>query len=193
MKSKQPKESETLYERIDRELAHMKHSDLQRECVLRGLEPKFIVEWDHHKLSNWFYHNYEKGQDVTKLAEYDIWMEQQLSDKGYKKGDAVMAPCFRLGFSPDIKEIKDINTPGVIKQTATVLSMVAAQKDETKPKRSVDESTGVVSGTKKNLTFQLSKKGLSQDEIIRQVLEAFPDAQEKSIKIWIKREKNGTK
>lgn len=190
MKSKQPTDDQDRDIRINKALYNMKHSDLQKTCVLKGLEFRFIVEWDHHKLSNWFYHNFELGENPVLLDEYDAWMNKQLEERGYKKGDSVFAPCFRLGFAPAIDEITHIKTPGV---TTKVIPVSVTIKGEDKPKRSVDEATGVVSGTKKNLTFTLTKQGLDLPKIVEAVLKAFPDAQEKSIKIWYKRCLNGTK
>lgn len=174
---------------INTALAHMKHKDLQRECVLRGLQFEKIVEFDHHALSNWFYHNFESPSDLARLTLYDIWMEEQLQAKGYKKGDAALAPCFRLGFTPDLESITP-KTPGVQKQ---IVQAVDTQPKEVKPKRVVDAETGVYSGTKKNLTYKLTDEGMELDKIVEKVLELFPEAQEKSIKIWHKRRLNETK
>lgn len=177
-------------QRIDKVLAHLKHKDLQRECILRGLDFAKIVEFDHHALSNWFYHNFEEPQDLTKLTLYDVWMEDQLQKRGYKKGDAILAPSFRLGFTPDLDGLP-LKTPGV----STTLKQVAnsAEPKEVKPKRTVDETTGVYTGTKKNLTYTLTDEGMELSQIIEKVLERFPDAQEKSIKIWNKRRLNENK
>lgn len=187
MKSKKtPAEDIDRDDRINRALGSMKHSDLQKACILRGLEFTKIVDWDHHKLSNWFYHNFELGENPLLLNEYDGWIEKELEKAGYKKGDAVFAPCFRFGFSPPINEIEDIKTPGVVVRMH--VPVVEKEQGEKTAKRTVDESTGIVSGTKKNLTYQLSAQGLPLVDIVKKVMEQFPEAQEKSIKIWVKRE-----
>lgn len=175
-------------DRINRALSKLRHKDLQRECILRGLEFQNIVDFDHHELSNWFYHNFEKPEELDRLSEYDAWIEQQLQDRGHKKGDAILSPSFRFGFSPDLEKIDGEVTTAF--KTSVVLNAVDKIEKEVKIKREVDQETGIKSGTKKNLTYQLQKKGVSIEETIKQVLEAFPEAQEKSIKIWYKRSLN---
>ena len=169
-------------DRINDVLSQMKHKDLQRACILKGLEPKYIVEWDHHKLAGWFYANFDNGENLLLLQEYDSWLEGQLQSRGYKKGDAILAPALRFGFTPDMDEIKGLQTPGA---AAPLPKLEVVEKPKTK--RLVDEVTGVYSGTKKNLTYTLTDEGVAIDEIIKKVLEKFPDAQDKSIKIWHKR------
>lgn len=181
-KKKDPSSDESREDRINRVLAHMKHRDLQRACILKGLEFKLIVEYDHHKLANWYYKNFGEPEDLHHLEEYDIWVENVLQEQGYKKGDAVLAPAFRFGFSPEVNGMKGIQTPG-----AATPPMKSEVEDKPKTKRVVDESTGVYSGTKKNLTYTLTNEGLGIEEILKRVLEKFPEAQDKSIKIWHKR------
>lgn len=184
MKKKSPiTEFSSREDRINYELGQMRHKDLQKACVSRGLDFQKIIDWDHHKLSNWFFKNYELGEDATKLTEYDAFIEGKLMERGYKKGDAILAPSFRLGFSPDIGEIKNIQTPGASQPPPRV----SAPEDKPKSKRVVDELTGVYSGTKKNLTYTLTDEGIGIEEIITKVIKQFPDAQDKSIKIWNKR------
>jgi hypothetical protein len=176
--------SDALEDRIDRELARFKHKDLQRECILRGLEFKLIVEFDHHQLASWFRQNFENSQSLERLTLYDVWVENQLVERGYKKGDAILAPSLRFAFIPDMEKIGKIQTPGVQKGISPASDQVVK---ENKPKRIVDTSTGVYTGTKKNLTYQLTDEGKKLDDIIKTVMEKFPEAQEKSIKIWHKR------
>lgn len=186
-KTKQPgiiKVDVTREDRIDRELSRMRHKDLQRACILKGLEFAKIVEFDHHDLSNWFFHHFDDAEDLSKLPEYDTWLEQQLQARGHKKGDAIMSPSLRFAFSPDMADIK----PAVNKTP-----LLESVSNEPKQKREADPATGVISGTKKNLTYQLTDQGLPMDEIISKVKEAFPAAEEKSIKIWHKRRINETK
>jgi len=59
-------------------------------------------------------------------------------------------------------------------------------KSEKKPTE-VDKETGVRKGTKKNLTYTLAKQKIPLEKVVKQVMKEFPEAQEKSIKIWYKR------
>ena len=46
---------------------------------------------------------------------------------------------------------------------------------------------GLITGTKKSLTYELVKKGKSSERIIKKVIKKFPDAKEKSILIWVRK------
>ena len=172
-----PKKKE---EKILEKLAVMKHRELQKECILRGLEFNFLVEWDHNKLASWYIKEYDRLHDPKKLDEFDIWMEEQLEGKGYKKGNAMLSPCFRMGFTGNLEEI---NTTKIIDPEMKKEPIVKIDK----PKRVKDEELGIMKGTKKELTYKLSLEGKDMDDIILQVTKKFPEAQEKSIKIWAKR------
>lgn len=163
---------------IDKTLNRMKHKDLQKACVEKGLEFQLVIEYDHHKLANWFYKHFDDPGDANKIIEYDVFIESQLTALGYKKGDPMLAPCFRLGYVPP--EFADQNEKLKPKK-------IQRENTESKPKRQIDESTGIVAGTKKSLTYALTLTGMDIKQIVEKVLEKFPDAQEKSIKIWSKR------
>lgn len=182
-----PKADRSRDEKINEALAMLKHKDLQRECVLRGLDFEKVVEYDHHKLANFFYLNFEveKGTDGL-LDAFDKWIEEQLVNKGYKKGDAILHPSLRLGVT-HLEDIKDDRPSKALKPVNENSPIVNIPKT----KREKDPVTGVYTGTKKNLTYTLAKAGKSFGEIVKAVKDKFPDAQEKSIKIWQKRALKG--
>lgn len=189
MKKKKTKEPKiyrvdvTREDRINRALSRMKHKELQQACIMRGLEFDKVVEFDHHDLANWYFHHFEDPEDISKLPTYDNWIEEQLQLRGHKKGDAILSPSLRLGFTPDMSTIKAPPAP-------KLLAPAKNNSDEPKIKREADPETGVLAGTKKNLTYQLTDQGMPIAEIIAKVKEAFPAAEEKSIKIWQKRRLN---
>lgn len=167
---------------INKTLAKMTRRDKQIACVKRGLEFELVVKYDNHQLSNWFYKNYEKGEDETLVPEYDAYMEQELLKMGYNKQDPMQSPCFRLGYNPRAEEQRNLPP-----------KPIEPEKPKTeRPKMEKDES-GVKAGTKKSLTYQLTKEGLDKAEIIKKVIAKFPDAQAKSITIWIARAKKEMK
>lgn len=172
----------TKEDKVNRALQGLKHRGLQRECILRGMPFQEVVDSDHWKLATFFYDHFEDPEDLLKLVDYDTWMEQQLEERGYKKGDVILSPSFRFGFAPEMEKIGPPQTPGRPKSDKPVGDPIAPPA-----KREVDTETGVVSGTKKNLTYQLTDQGLAIDEIIDKVIEQFPQADPKSIKIWNKR------
>lgn len=177
-KSPAKKEIYQENERALRELSGFKHRDLQLACILRGLEPHKIVEFDHHKLVSWFIEHYNNSQDNTNIAIHDAWVEEQLQSRGYKKGDILLSPALRFGY---VGNIETMDKPKVIKTHGEL--NIPGKKE----KSVIDEKTGIRSGTKKALSYKLATEGLQINEIIKQVKSKFPDAEEKSIKIWVKR------
>jgi hypothetical protein len=171
----------------DRALANMKYKDLKLACVARGMPFEEVIAADHPKLASWFYKNFDNGEDPTLLSEFDVYVEDQLQKRGYKKGDAVLAPCFRLGFVPPMNEL-----PDQPKKVGIVVKM-ETKPEEPKAKREVDQETGIIAGTKKSLTYKCQKDGKTLDETVKIVKEKFPDAQDKSIKIWFQRSAKASK
>lgn len=165
-------------ERAYRELTNMKHKDVQRACILRGLEFSKVVGLDHHALVSWFINNYDNSQDNNLLIQFDLWVEEELKAKGYKEGDTLMSPALRYSYNGDIEAMEK---PKIIKPIAI------AAKPEKKQKSEIDTVTGVRTGTKKSLTYQLTLDKMNILDIVKKVKEAFPNAEEKSIKIWNKR------
>lgn len=171
--------AKSLAERIDDSLRMMKHKDLVIACISRGLEPEKAVTYDHHDFANFFWHNFENAEDPKLLIIYDAFVETQLQQRGHKKGEAIMSPSLRLSFTPEMTDVKNLDKP-VIKRPVL----------EDKPKREKDETHGILKGTKKSLTYDLTLSGKSLSDVVDAVMKAFPDAQDKSIKIWYKRALN---
>jgi hypothetical protein len=141
------------------------------------MEPEEVVKASHFKLVGFVYHNFDSGQDVKRLDLFDAYVQEELTKKGYKKGDAMLSPSLRLGFTQGIEKLDKMKEP----------TKPTAEPKVKKPKAEVDEKTGVRKGTKKAMTYELTNQGIAMDKIIEKVKAAFPDAEEKSIKIWHKR------
>ncbi len=168
-------------QRALRELYSMKHRELQRACIVRGMPSEDVVKSDHHKLVSFFMANYERTQDESLLALHDDWVEDELQKRGYKKGDVLLSPALRFSYVGDIETMEKPITPKPESHAA---------KPEKKEKSVIDEKTGVRQGTKKALTFELTLQQLEIAEIIKRVKAKFPEAEDKSIKIWVKKCKN---
>jgi len=164
-------------DRVFKALVNLKHRDLQKECIRRGM-PFEEISGSHHKLVSFFYKNFERTQNESLLVEYDIYLEGILEKKGYKKGDALLSPALRFSYNGNIEQM---NNPKDIKPKNLV-----PNKDK-KPKSEVDTTTGVRKGTKKAMTFDLAYAKVDLDEVVTKVTAVFPDAQEKSIRIWYKK------
>lgn len=180
MKKKKIRESfePTTSERAMRAIANMTHRDLQRECILRGIEFESVHKLGHPKMVSWLMDHFDDGQDLSNLTLFDVWNEGKLLELGYKPGDALLHPNLRLGYT----HTESINGK----------EPKPEKKREDKPKKEPvgkDESTGIKKGTKKNLTYTLQREGLELSEVTKRVKAEFPEADEGSIKIWFHRSK----
>lgn len=172
--------------RSDRVLQDMKLVDLQKACIVRGMPFEDMVKSSVPQLHSWFDHNYQNSQDIKLLNEFDDWRELILKKKFTGPEDQwAFHPNLRFGFIG--KKDSDGNT------TQTKKPRLKGVDKVEKPKRERVEGTKVFMGTKKALTYQLTQEGKPLDEIIEAVMEQFPEAQEKSIKIWRNRALNEAK
>lgn len=167
-----------------RELYNMRHRDVQIACIVRGMPPPDVVNLSHPKLVTFFCNNYERSQDEKLLLEFDIWREGQLKELGYKENDVLMSPALRFSYVGNIEEMK---------KPQSTLKLPAAADKPKKEKAVINEETGVREGTKKAMTYKLAMDGKELNKTIEAVMKAFPEAQEKSIKIWYKRAINSKK
>lgn len=174
--------SESHQDRVYRVLITLNHKALQKECILRGMDPAQVVSVNHFELTRFFSENFDNTKDLNKLVEFDAWRDQQLVDQGHMEKGKMVHPHLRMGYTKGIEgleKIPDSKKPdGVIAPT---------KKKPDKPKAEVNATTGVREGTKKALTFNSAYAGVSMEDTITAVKEVFPEAEEKSIKIWYKR------
>lgn len=163
----------------ERALKNMTFKDLQKECILRGIDFKLVSELDFYGLSSWFDKNFHNPIDNSNLLTYDEWFEKQLSQRIEPKDSSLLHKHLRFSISNQEKlELEEVIKP-----------KVKIEEEKPKVKKEKDE-LGIVKGTKKSLTFQLAKEGKSVKMVIKKVLKVFPDASENSIKIWYKKALN---
>ena len=156
---------------INNALADMKYQDLQRACIVRGMDFNEMVEGDANRLSVWLNKNWHNKKSTKKLDEFDEWRHNMMIRLG--KGDE---PFIRLGFigevDPDTGETISFKRPRKIK------------KDKVRRERN---EANLLTGTKKSLTFECFKNGISIEDTVEKVTDKFPEAVEKSIRIWYKK------
>lgn len=182
-KTRQPKRirvyTDSYEDRFNRIMHNLRHKDLQAECIKRGLSSIEVVSMDHHKLTDWLFKNLDNTQDEQKLIEHDAWVDEQLTQRGIKKGDALLNPALKFARPGNIEEM---DKPSIIKPEGSNVP-----KAEKKLKAEISQVTGVRSGTKKALTFDLAFNGVEIGNVIKQVKDKFPEADEKSVRIWFKK------
>lgn len=183
----------------NKELSELKFQDLQGTCISMGMTFEDVVHADRPRLESWFCKNYGTKRNKGLLEDFDIWMQKLLAKK-YGPDDPFVK--FRR-FS---KVLED----GTTKATQSALKRAKIKKEK-KPKRQRDSKFGIFIGTKKAYTYYLAndlydkfkdkynmkeiQKGFA-DKLVTKVVAKFPEAQEKSVKIWMTRalkELNGPK
>lgn len=152
----------------------MRYKDLQRACIVRGMDFDILVQCDIHRLQSWLVKHFEDDVDPVRLDNFDSWRE------GYMKAQGIDEPFVRLGY---VAETDDI-TGEIIKRKKL--------RNIKKPKFKRERNTqlgGIFKGTKKELTYQCELQGKTLEDTISIVTEKFPEAVEKSIRIWYKKSK----
>lgn len=152
---------------------NMTYRDLKKEAIIRGMPFPDVTGAGIGDLISYIESSNNKP-DRHLVEAYDDWMDKQLEMVGTKQ-----SPSLRLSYigegedgKPKKKKIKE--------------------KKPKKEKRERDENN-LYKGTKKSYTFELAKRGFSLERVARRVLKKFPDASEKSIKIWYSAATRGTK
>lgn len=183
--------SRTPEEAANKALTKMKYLDLQAAVIIRGMDFQEIVDGDYPRLASFFVKNYEAKKNKDLLEAFDTWVDNQLKDRGYKKSDP-----FRK-----FRRFSALTHDGDSKVRTRRLKNADLNKTK-KPKKERDTQFGIFKGTKKEYTFTQSKdlfekkgegntvKDLQRkfgDQMVERVTKKFPDAKEKSIKIWMKR------
>lgn len=149
------------------------YRDMKRMCIVRGMDFEELLRGDFTRLHSWLHKNWGNKINEELLTKFDDWMDEEL----LKGGNAdLIHPNLRLGYISDGREDENEGSNKIKKK----------EKTEPKVKKEKTED-GIFSGTKKALTYSLQKAGESLEDTITKVIEKFPDASDKSIKIWFKK------
>jgi hypothetical protein len=159
--------------RVSVVIKNLRLKDLQRECVIRGMDFWQVPECSVLNLHSWLVKNWDNPIDKKLIFEYDKYMDEELEALG--RSDLIH-PSLSLGYfeNPDTgeitkKRVKEVNPQRKFKKERT--------------------SEGIFTGTKKAYTYELAKKGIPKPEAIDLVIEKYPEANEKSISIWYNKAK----
>lgn len=165
----------------DKYIQSLNLKQLKRECVIRGLHFELVISESIPGLSNWFREHFGEKIDYNRLNEFDLWVESKLRAElgGSEENiEPYFHPALRLGY------IAEQDKHGNVIKRKRARTLV--KKKKKKRERTKDN---IFSGTKKALTYELQKKGLTKIEVTQKVIETFPDASEKSISIWFNKAK----
>jgi hypothetical protein len=159
----------------EKEMTKFKYKDLKIACILRGMRFRDAVEADYPRLRSFFMNNYWEDIDREAINRYDDWVDGKLKDPILKH------PTLRLGYvAREDEEGKSV------RRNKRLKSMPAVKKKKAKK----NETFGIRAGTKKEYTYKLEAAGKDVEETIKLVMTQFPDASNKSIKIWYKKAKD---
>lgn len=172
-------------------ITKMKYRDLKAACIARGMDFQDVVDGDFSRLSSWLISNYGNKQNRDLLEAFDQWIDDKLKERGYKKSDP-----FR-----QFREFSSLLENNDTKVRSRGLRNADISKKK-KVKRERNGSFNIFKGTKKEYTYKLtdslhkvmgqkySTKELQKkfsSKLYNKVVKKFPDALEKSVKIWMKR------
>lgn len=171
MKTKTRKRKVTVLSEFMKSTMNMNYKDLKRNVVVRGMDFEAVVNGDFPTLQNWLHFNRGNEIDTSLLDKFDDWMEKQLRARG---SDYLIHPSLRLGYIGEKSEDGE---------TVTRKRVKGIKKKKVKRERT---KYGIYKGTKKALVYEYQGLGYSINKTIRKTKRRFPDASEKSIKIWFK-------
>lgn len=159
--------------------SNLTYKDLKKECIMRGMPFLDVLQGDFPRLTHWLLQNSYKPIDEALLDTFDDYQDKILEANGKQE---LIHHSLRLGYLGE----RDDSEPVIKKEKVT------------KEKRAPREKTegGLFKGTKKAYTYELQAKGKTIEETLIKVKRKFPDAVDKSIKIWFNKSKkekaNGT-
>lgn len=161
-----------------KQMGNLTFKQLQINCIVRGMTFDDVINGDFHSLNGYLAQNINQPIDSNTLDAFDEWFESKLKANG---SDDLIHPQLRFGFVAETDDDGNITKRKRVK---------GVKKTKVKKERTKE---GIFAGTKKALTFQLASEGVSKADTIAQVIEAFPDAKEKSIGIWYNKAKKEAK
>lgn len=147
--------------------SNLTYKDLKKECIQRGMPYVEVLSGDFPRLTHWLLNHLHKPFDDTLLDGFDDFQDNILKANGKQE---LIHNSLRLGYLGE----RDESEP-VIKKDKTI-------KEKRPPREKTDG--GLFKGTKKAYTFELQMKGKTIEEVLTKVKRKFPDAVDKSIKIW---------
>ena len=161
-----------------KELGDMTHKALVRAVVSMGMPFNEVIESSDLVKGNWFLANYYTSKkDAHLIDEFDKWRHRIFKDNGKtkKKEPWLFDPRLNYGFSAEEGKNGEPDKERRIKGFSKKLVLKKKEKDT---------AFGIFKGTKKSLTYDCAARGISKEDTIKMVIEQFPEALEKSIKIW---------
>jgi len=158
--------------------AHLTYKDLKKECVARGMPFIEVTGASFPTLTNWLLTYVLRPKDDNLIVQYDNYIENILRERGAHE---LIHKSLRLSYLGD-----DLDEKGeIIKKEPKVPREKKAPREKTE--------SGLFQGTKKAYTEKLFNMGKTLEQTVTKVCRKFPEAKEKSIKIWYNKFKKAKK
>lgn len=157
--------------------AHLTYKDLKTECVARGMPFDEVIGATFPYLTNWLLDNVLRPTDDKLVEDFDLHVEKILKARG---SDYLVHNSLRLSY------LKERDEDGVI-----IKKEPKAPREKKAPRERTE--TGLFKGTKKAYVQELYMKGKTLEQTMVKVCRKFPDAKEKSVKIWFNKFKKADK
>ncbi len=167
-------------------LSKMKYKELKAACIMLGMDFDDVHDADVHNLQSYYIQNTGNLMNKDRLEQFEDYTKEVLIEQGLDAEDPIVKfKPFSANNSGEETENEEGDEIGTAK--ASFIKKAGGKKKSTKKEK--DKEFGIFKGTKKALVFQLTKEGVEIKKIIKATLKQFPEAKEKSIKIWNKRAK----
>ena len=141
--------------------------NLKRNCIARGMPFNEVINGDFPRLNGWLHKNVANKINIGLLEEYDDLVDSMLTDENLKH------PTLRTSYTGERAEEQKLKIPKVeVKEP-----VVPKEKDD----------NGIIKGTKKSYVISLVQRGYDIAKVIHKTQRRFPDAKDKSIKIWARK------
>ena len=166
--------------------SNMKYPDIKGACIMLGMDFEDVANADFCSLNSFFAENRHRTNPVQdRLHQYEDWVAGQLLSRGYA-ADNPLVKYRQFSNQPEEDE-----QDGKLK---TALIKKVGVKPDKPPKKEKTEF-GIYSGTKKDFVYKKAKlyreRGYDNERAlkrtIRKTMEKFPEAKEKSIRIWFRK------
>lgn len=163
------------------ELQTLNHKALVRAVVSMGMPFEEVIESSDLTKGNWFLRNwYTSHRDPKLIDDFDRWRHKIFKQNGKtrKKDPYMFDPRLNYGFIAEVSSKGEVTKERRIRGHSKKLKI---------KKREKDKAFKIFKGTKKALTFDCAARNIDINETIKIVKEQFPEAIDKSIKIWYSR------
>lgn len=174
-RKKQPKRAENAKKNslLSNSVQYGTYKDIKRKAIVLGMPFPDATQADVGRLLS-FIEKTNNEPDTSLIDKYDDYIDEQLAAAGYGKDDPMRNSRLRLGYIGETTESGEIRRKRV--------RGIKKQKERKQPRER--DGFNLYKGTKKSYVFELTQKGYEVDRIVRRVTKKFPEAKEKSIKLW---------